>query len=358
MSDPFNGWGTDQNSTPDQAVHVVTEIQGQPRMLLPVSLAALTFIGALAPWIVLRPLGKDSTTYNLIDIPGGVGILVTIFVFSIISCVVMVGKRIAGLVMLSLSVVTLGWMASISGILLGTLSSLIPAIDVAGIDLRRAQLGQGSGVVISTLASLTLAFLCIRQLEPVNRFSPSHEVPIIQIAGVVPVVIVTTSLHQGWVLLGNPDAKWNAMVPGDSLYGSGLLNLALWVSVGVWLTSIILRRPVVIRSAGILGILVGLVTLGYTALTWLGGKALSWLLPSSTEGWASVSMQPSLYLTTLCAIAMVGLGILSLFMAKRDKSVRLASNTKVATLTIPTSDLAAYLLWFFVFLFYIYMRVT
>jgi hypothetical protein len=357
MSDPFNDWGADQNSNLDLAVDVGTEIQGQPRMLLPVSLAMVTFIGALTPWIVLRPLGKDSSTYNLTDIPGGIGVLMTIFVFALVSCVVMVWKRMTGMVMLSLSVVTLGWMASISGILLGTLSSLIPAIEVAGIDLRRAQLGQGSGVVISALASLTLAFLCIRQLEPVSRFSPSHEVPIVQIAAVVPVVIVTTSLHQGWVLLGNPDAQWNAMVPGNSLYGSGLLNLALWVSVGVWLTSIVLRRPVVIRSAGVLGILVGLVTLGYTALTWLGGKALSWLLPSSIEGWAGVTMQPSLYLTTLCAIAMVGLGILSLFMAEREKSVRLASNTKVATLTIPTSDLAAYLLWMFVLLFYVYTQL-
>jgi hypothetical protein len=182
-------------------------------------------------------------------------------------------------------------------------------------------------------------------------------VPVVQIAAVVPVIIVTTSLQEGWVLLGNPEAEWNAMVPGNSLYGSGLLNLALWVCVGVWLTSIVLRRPVVIRTAGILGIVVGLVTIGYVVLTWLGGKALSWLLPSSIEGWVGIAMQPSFYLTALCALAMVGLGILSLFMAEKDKSVRLASNTKVATLTIPTSDLAAYLLWMFVLLFYLYTRL-
>jgi hypothetical protein len=356
MSDPFADWGIDslvdvESSKPQVDV-------GQTRMLLPISLAVVTFIGALSPWIVLRPLGKDATSYNLTDIPGGVGILVTIFVLGIISSIVMIWKRLAGMVMLSLSVVSLGWMASISGILLGTLSSLIPAIEVAGIDLRRAQLGQGNGVVVSALASLLLAFLCIRQLDPVSRYSPAFEIPIIQIAALAPVLIVTTSIHQGWVMLGNSESQWNAMVPGDALYGSGLLNLALWISVGIWLTSVVIRKSFVVRSAGVVGILVGLVTLAYSGFTWLGGKALSWLLPSSTEGWAAVTLQPSLYLTAICAVAMIVLGITSLFVASDEKNVRLPSRTNLGSLSVPTSDLAAYLLWVLVALVFVYLRLT
>lgn len=356
MSDPFADWNIDSPVTagaPRSQVH-----SGQTRVLLPITLALLTFIGALSPWIVLRPLGKDSTSYNLTDIPGGMGILVTIFVFGTISSIVMVWKRLAGMVMLSLSVVSLGWMASISGILLGTLSSLIPAIEIAGIDLRRAQLGQGNGVVVSALASLLLAFLCIRQLDPVNRYSPAFEIPIIQIAALAPVLIVTTSIHQGWVLLGNTESEWNAMVPGDALYGSGLLNLALWISVGIWLTSVILRKSFVVRSAGVVGILVGLVTLAYSGFTWLGGKALLWLLPSSTDGWAAVTVQPSLYLTAICAIAMVGLGVLSLFTASDNKTLHLPSRTNFGSLSVPTSDLAAYFLWVLVALVLLYLRLT
>ena len=356
MSDPFADWGIDslvdmESSKPQVDV-------GQTRMLLPISLAVVTFIGALSPWIVLRPLGKDATSYNLTDIPGGIGILVTIFVLGIISSIVMIWKRLAGMVMLSLSVISLGWMASISGILLGTLSSLIPAIEVAGIDLRRAQLGQGNGVVVSALASLLLAFLCIRQLDPVSRYSPAFEIPIVQIAALAPVLIVTTSIHQGWVMLGNSESQWNAMVPGDALYGSGLLNLALWISVGIWLTSVVIRKSFVVRSAGVVGILVGLVTLAYSGFTWLGGKALSWMLPSSTEGWAAVTLQPSLYLTAICAVAMIVLGITSLFVASDEKNVRLPSRTNLGSLSVPTSDLAAYLLWVLVALVFVYLRLT
>jgi hypothetical protein len=286
------------------------------------------------------------------------GVLVTIFVFGIISSIVMVWKRLAGMAMLSLSVVSLGWMASISGILLGTLSSLIPAIEVAGIDLARAQLGQGNGVVVSALSSLLLAFLCIRQLDPVSRYSPAFEIPIIQIAALLPVLIVTTSIHQGWVLLGNAESEWNAVIPGDALYGSGLLNLALWISVGIWLTSVVLRKSFVVRSAGVVGILVGLVALAYSGFTWLGGKALSWLLPSSTDGWTAVTVQPGLYLTAICAAAMVGLGVLSLFTASNNKTVRLPSRTNIGTLSVPTSDLAAYLLWVLVALVLLYLWLT
>lgn len=356
MSDPFEDWSANSNIANVEVSN--QSVTGQTRMLLPISLALMTLMGALSPWIVLRPLGKDATTYNLTDIPGGVGVLVTIFVFGLMSSIVMIWKRLTGMVMLSLSVVSLGWMASISGILLSTLSSLIPAIEVAGIDLRRAQLGQGSGVVLSALASLLLAFLCIRQLDPVNRYSPAFEIPIIQIFSLVPILIVTTSLHHGWVSLGNPESEWNAVVPGGSLYGSGLLNVALWISVGIFLTSAVLRRPFVSRSAGVMGIFVGLVTLAYTGFTWLGGKALSWLLPQSTDGWSNVTLQPSLYLTAICAVLMVGLGALTLFTASADKSIRLPSRSQIGSIKIPTSDLAAYMLWLFTGLVFLFLWLT
>jgi hypothetical protein len=355
VSDPFADW---VDSSPLTTSAINSEVNnGQARMLLPITLALLTFIGALSPWIVLRPLGKDASSYNLTDIPGGMGILVTIFVFGIISSIVMVWKRLAGMVMLSLSVVSLGWMASISGILLGTLSSLIPAIEVAGIDLSRAQLGQGSGVVVSALSSLVLAFLCIRQLDPVNRYSPAFEFPVVQIAALIPVLILTTSIHQGWVTLGNSESEWNAVVPGDALYGSGLLNLALWISIGIWLTSVVLRKSFVVRCAGVVGVMVGLVTFGYAVFTWIGGNALSWLLPSSTEGWASITIEPGLYLTAFCAVAMVGLGVFSFFVATDEKTVRLPSRTRVGSLSVPTSDLVAYLLWALTVMVVMYFRL-
>lgn len=356
--DPFADWESGADSVDGSKIQVELSPSGNPRMLLPVSLALLTFIGALSPWIVLRPLGKESSNYNLMDIPGGIGILLTFSLFALVGVMVMIWSRRIGIALLSLSAATLGWMAAVSGLLLGTLSSLIPAIEVAGVDLRRAQLGQGSGVAVTAFSSLVLAFLCVRNFDPITRYSPSFNIPIIQIAALVPLLIVTNSIHTGWIVLGNPDAEWNAVVPGDSLYGSGLLVIALWIGVGVWMTSIVLRRTLVTRIAGVTSVLLSVVLFLYVAFVWLGGKALNWLIPSSIEGWANLNPQAGLYLTAFCTLAMFVLGILALFFSKIDKSVQLESTVRVGSIAVPTSDMAAYLLWFFVGLVFLYNRLT
>ena len=346
MSDPFSDW----ESTSRSSSSVVETSEGQPRMLLPIVLAMMVFIGATMPWIVIRPLSDNHDSYNLTNVPGGIGILVTVFLAVAISSVVMIWRRVTGMIMMSLAVASLGWMAAISGMLLGIVSSFIPAIKVAGIDLSKAQVGQGSGVVVCVIFSLILAFLCIRQIESISQYSPSFEFPVIQLASLIPLVIVTGTIHQGWLILGNPEAQWHAEVPGDSLYGSGILILMLWLGVGLWLTSAVLRRPIVMRIAGALAISLSVVTLGYTVLVWIGGRALAWLLPSSVEGWASVNTQSSLYATALSAVATGVLGILGILTATKERTVKLPDKTSIGKIVIPTSDLFAYVLILFVLL--------
>lgn len=358
MIDPFEDLAPSFENTGGAAEVGGSTSDGQPRILLPVSLGSVTFLGALSPWIVLRPLGKESTRYNVTDIPGGIGILMTLLALALTGIVVMVWKRRTGLVLLSLATATLGWMAAVSGLLLGTLSSLIPAVEVAGIDLQRAQLGQGAGVVVTAFSSLVLAFMCIRNFDPVSRYSKSFEIPIIQIAALVPLIMVTSSIHSGWVVLGNVESEWNAVVPGDALYGSGLLVVALWLGVGLWMTSIILRRTVVTRLAGVFSVLLSLALFMYVLFVWVGGKALNWLTPSSIEGWANVTVESGLYITAVCTLAMLVLGVVALFYAKKDKSVQLSAVTSLGSLSIPTSDLTAYILWFFAALVFLFSRLT
>jgi hypothetical protein len=262
------------------------------------------------------------------------------------------------MIVMSLAVAALGWMAAISGMLLGIVSSFIPAIEVAGIDLSKAQVGQGYGVVVSVVFSLILAFLCVRQLEPIAQYSPSFEFPVIQLASLIPLLIVTGTIHQGWLVLGNPESQWYAEVPGDSLYGSGILVMVLWLGVGLWLTSAIFRRPIVMRLAGSLAIALSFVTLGYTVLVWIGGRALSWLLPSSVEGWASVNTEASLYATALSAIAIGVLGIVGIMTASRERVVKLKENTQFGSMTVPTSDLFAYVLIFFALLWIVFKIIA
>lgn len=332
--------------------------EGQPRILLPITLAVMVFIGAMMPWIVIRPLGENHNSFNLTNVPGGIGVLITVLVAVVTSSIVMIWRRVTGMIMLSLAVASLGWMAAISGMLLGVVSSFIPAIEVAGIDLSKAQVGQGSGVVVSVIFSLILAFLCVRQLEPIAQYSPSFEFPVIQLASLIPMLIVTGTVHQGWLVLGNPEAQWHAEVPGDSLLGSGILIMVLWLGLGLWLTSAVFRRPIVMRLAGSLAIALSFVTLVYTVLVWIGGRALVWLLPSSVEGWASVNTEASLYTTALSAIAIGILGIVGIVTASRERVIRLKDQSQFGSLIIPTSDLFAYILMFFAVLWVIFKIVA
>ncbi len=354
MSDPF--W----EDSPD----IEAENRGQfgdgnqVRMLLPIALSVLVFVGSTMPWIVIRPFGDKRNSYNLTDVPGGIGVIITVFALAVVASVVMIWKRLSGMVAMSLSVSLLGWLAGISGLLLGLVGSLIPAIEVAGIDLSKAQVGQGPGVVVTVFASLLLAFMCVRQLPPFSLYSRSYEFPVIQIASLLPAILVTLTIHEGWLILGNPDAEWRAEVPGDSLYGSGLLIIGLWIVIGLWLTSSILRTPMVIRIAASLSIIVAAVTVGYAFLVWIGGKALSWLLPGSVEGWASVSVRPSLYLTVLSGIAIGVLGIVGLLTATRERVIKFKGITNFGSVGIPTSDLCAYIIFFFCALTIIYRSAT
>jgi hypothetical protein len=158
MSDPFNDWASEGAVS----TSIVQTSEGQPRMLLPITLALMVFMGATMPWIVIRPLGDARNSYNLTNVPGGIGILVTVFFVVGIGAVLMIWKRVTGMIVMSLAVAALGWMAAISGMLLGIVSSFIPAIEVAGIDLSKAQVGQGYGVVVSVVFSLILALLSFR----------------------------------------------------------------------------------------------------------------------------------------------------------------------------------------------------
>jgi hypothetical protein len=152
------------------------------RVLLPLSMTLLVFVGSLMPWVIVRPLSGNTRTFNLTDVPGGIGILMTAAVFVITGAILLgFGKRV-GLVIMSTSAVSLSWMATISGMTLGVVGSFIPSIKVLGIDLAKAQVGQGSGVAVTLVAGLLLGMLTIRKYEPIASFSPGLSIRILPVA--------------------------------------------------------------------------------------------------------------------------------------------------------------------------------
>jgi hypothetical protein len=315
--------------------------KSQPRLFLPIALAILALRGSLLPWVTVREFNGDSHHYNLSDVKAGTSILVTISLVCICGAIVAIFKRITGLTIMSLVIASLGWMAAISGGLLGILGSLLPSINVAGIDLTRASVGQGSGVTITIVASFALAFIIVRQLPPIDVYSPKAHFSLLPLISLVPLILIAINMHSEWMILGSEETSYQAIIAGDSLYGSGLLVLVIWLNVGMWISALIIPKPLVAKFAGTLSILVSVVVTMYTLFLWGGGKALAWLIPSKVDKWATVSIEPTTYLVAFSAVSLLVVGCLSFFPTVQSRSVGIAEQRSVGNSQLHTSDVLA-----------------
>jgi hypothetical protein len=236
-----------------------------------------------------------------------------------IALVVMVGgvvgifKRLTGMTIMSLGVAALGWMAAISGILLTLLWSLIPSVNVAGLDLAKATLSQGSGVVIAVVASLSLAFMVVRQLEPFRTYAPTTHVPALPLCALLPTLVIAVCMHSEWLRLGTAGSGIQAEIAGDALYGSGLVVLAIWIAIGLWIGALMVNRSIMISIASGLSLVISMVVGMYAVFMWAGGRLLDWLVPAKLEKWTAVAIQPQLYVVLAASALVFAISIAGLF---------------------------------------------
>lgn len=283
------------------------------RLLLPIALAAAVLRGASMPWITVRTFSGNERVYNLSDLRGGIAVVMTVALFVLIGAVIAIFKRMTGMTIMSLSVATLGWMAAISGMLLTLLWSLIPSINVAGLDLAKATLSQGSGVAVTVVASLSLAFMVVRQLEPLRSYAPTTDIPIVPIIGLLPAVVIAVLMHSAWLTLGTNTSTVQVKIAGDALYGSGLVVLGLWLSVGLWIGAIMVSRSLMIAIASALSAVVSIVVVMYALFVWSGGRLLDWLVPSRLGDWTAVTAEPQLYIVLVSSAVALGASVIGLF---------------------------------------------
>lgn len=291
----------------------VTDNIPQPRLLLPIALALTVLKGGSLPWITVRTFSGNERVYNLADLRGGMAVIMTIALVVFIGAVVGILKRLTGMTIMSLGVAALGWMAAISGILLSLLWSLIPSINVAGLDLAKATLSQGSGVVVTVVASLSLAFMVVRQLEPFKTYAPSTHIPFVPVLVLFPLLTITVCMHSEWLSLGTDGSGVRAQIAGDSLYGSGLVVLAQWLAIGLWIGALMVNRSLMISIASGLTVVVSIIVGMYGIFLWAGGRLLDWLVPAKLEKWTAVSVEPQLYVVLVSTVLAFACSIAGLF---------------------------------------------
>lgn len=172
------------------------------KVLLPLSLLMLCLYGATMPWVLIRPLSASIRTFNITDVPGGIGILWTVIFLSIPGIVLLLLRKQSGLFVVGLAAGVLGWMGTVLGLLLGVITSIIPSIDLAGIDMAKAQAGQGPGVPVTVLASVILGIIVLQRMNSGEQIGPKISVPVVPLVALVPLVLLAINHHVKWLSLG------------------------------------------------------------------------------------------------------------------------------------------------------------
>lgn len=331
MSDPFSTW-SDFGDT-DIAVNqknLTTAPASQMKVLLPLSLLMLCLYGATMPWVLIRPLSASIRTFNITDVPGGIGILWTVIFLSIPGIVLLLLRKQSGLFVVGLAAGVLGWMGTVLGLLLGVITSIIPSIDLAGIDMAKAQAGQGPGVPVTVLASVILGIIVLQRMNSGEQIGPKISVPVVPLVALVPLVLLAINHHVKWLSLGVEGGGFRAEIPGDSLYGSGLLLAGMWLAIASWIMALVMKSRIVVVICGVLSVLVGVTCVFYSLVIWIGGKALGWIIPSSVGDWSSVKVEAALYLSLGGGVVLFVAGICSLIPAISNKSVSLSTDVDIS----------------------------
>jgi hypothetical protein len=357
MSDPFADPFADTAVAPAASPVGASNDARVRRSVLPVSLLIVCFTGATMPWVLFRPFGDERRGFNVTDVPGGMGIIWTLVLLAIPGFALFMAGRRSGLIIMALAGGMLGWMATISGLLLGVVSSLLPSVELAGIDLTKTQVGQGQGVPVTVLTSLILGFIAIQALQRDASNASSIRVPVAPILALTPLVLLAVNHHSEWLELGNESTAVVAAVPGDSLYGSGLLLVGSWIAVGTWIIALVLRQRMVYVFAAAISTIVGGVSVVYSVLVWLGGKTLVWLMPQSVEGWSSLRVAPGLYVTLVSALLLLGVSLATFIPSTTEKSVQVNTAASLGARTARTSDLVGVVI-LLLFVVYVVVRVV
>ena len=331
MSDPFSTWSDVGDTSTGIDFGNMASADATPlKIFLPLSLLMLSIYGATMPWVLIRPFSASIRSYNITDVPGGIGILWTVIFLSIPGIVLLLLRKQSGLFVVGLAAGVLGWMGTVLGLLLGVITSIIPSIDLAGIDMAKAQAGQGPGVPITVLGSVILGILVLQRMNSGEQIGPKISVPVVPLVALVPLVLLAINHHVEWLTLGVEGGGFRASLPGDALYGSGILLAGMWLAIASWIMALVMKSRIVVVICGILSVLVGVTCVLYSLAVWVGGKALGWIIPSSVGDWSSVKVEMALYLSLGGGVVLFVAGVCSLIPAISNMSVSLSTDVDIS----------------------------
>jgi hypothetical protein len=165
-------------------------------------------------------------------------------------------------------------------------------------------------VVVTVVAALFLGLLVIRQFEPLSSMTPNWNLLMLPLIAAVALTLITVNYHTAWLRLESVNGEYGGDIPGDALFGSGLVLVLLYAVMGMWFLAMLVRTQLMLLTTATLSILIAVACLAYASIVWIGGTSLKWLLPSNAEEWASIDVKPALYVAVIGGVVLLGVSIL------------------------------------------------
>jgi S1-C subfamily serine protease len=284
-----------------------------PSFLASIALCLTVFI----PWIQVRLPGLDRRSVSLFDLDGGrvfvgLSILFLLFGFALVARI-----ESFGIVLISIGVAILGWLAGFVMVVVSLVRGMIPSVAFAGVDLSEGLIGQGSGTILAVVCTIFLGMqLTVRinsRNDPERVISNPWKLVIIAFA-----LILAICNHLPWLIAEAGSVSGRLEISGDSLFGNFFIGLITWFVVTISSVALISKAPLA-EKIGALGLLVlAIFKLIQLIFLWAGSGLVAWVLPGGIESIANSNLQIAFFVSLVTSVLAVPVSIIFLISQTKD----------------------------------------
>jgi len=236
--------------------------------------------------------------------------------FAIIYCltifvgvVIFVSKKPIGILIVAVPASVVAWFAfavivisSIFDNFVGVFGQLIRVATAVDTGEPGAWIGQGPGLVIAVVSGLLLGVVAVLHFQPLSTITWDRGDLSETISTAVILIALLVSSQNTWVTAEIIGHQFRLRIQGDQLFGSAIVDGILWMAIGLWALSALvkvegLRKLVQIATA--IGAVLRLLQCGFV---FAGTALLRKIMPGSIEIGDSVHKLPSLYFASALSV--------------------------------------------------------
>ena len=280
------------------------------------------------PWMTFEiPLtGKTSVLYPWV-FAGGHAFTILYVTLILVGATLFVAGRRIGVLLVAAPAATVAWFAltvSIFGSIihnfLGFFGSLAEAAMVVDTGDPGAWIRQGQGLIVATVCGLAVGVVAVLQFEPLCRTVWIAKNLFASLLNAALLIILLASAQNTWVIAAVVNQDVRIRVQGDQVFGSAIIDGLIWLTLGIWLLSVLSSYEGLRKTARIMTAIAALLRLAQCGFVLAGASLLESTVPDPIVIGHHIDRLSGLYLTIALSIAAIPLA-LSTTLPKRIRTI-------------------------------------